>query len=321
MHRAVLLNEVMHWLAPRRGGVYVDGTLGGGGHARAIMAMAGLEGRLLALDHDAGALERVRATWGEGLDRCTLVGANFEDMEGVAGEHGVTAVDGVLLDIGVSSDQLDDPERGFSFMRDGPLDMRMDKGRRVTAADLLNTLPEEELAGLLRRYGEEPRARAIARRVARERARAPFSRTAQLRDLVMNAYGGQRGRIHPATRTFQALRIAVNGELEALERGLEAGLNLLGFPLSDVIGKPILSFVTDNQRSVIEKRMQSRLSGDRLAPYEVDIRTGTGEIVTAILQAVPIRYRKESVMLVLMTNINTISVKMLSTFNQYIFSI
>ena len=182
----------------------------------------------MALDHDAGALERVRATWGEGLDRCTLVGANFEDMEGVAGEHGVTAVDGVLLDIGVSSDQLDDPERGFSFMRDGPLDMRMDKGRRVTAADLLNTLPEEELAGLLRRYGEEPRARAIARRVARERARAPFSRTAQLRDLVMNAYGGQRGRIHPATRTFQALRIAVNGELEALERGLEAGLNLLG---------------------------------------------------------------------------------------------
>ena len=228
MHRAVLLNEVVHWLAPCPGGVYLDGTLGGGGHARAIMEIAGAEGRLLGLDHDAGALERVRAAWGEGLGRCTLVCASFADMDRVAAEQGFAKLDGVLLDIGISSDQLDDPERGFSFMRDGPLDMRMDRGRLVTAADLLNTLPEEDLVRILRRYGEEPRSRAIARRVVQERGRTLFSRTAQLRDLVMNAYGGRRGRIHPATQTFQALRIAVNGELEALERGLEAGLNLLG---------------------------------------------------------------------------------------------
>lgn len=228
MHRAVLLNEVLHWLAPRRGGVYLDGTLGGGGHARAIMEIAGPEGRLLALDQDAAALERVRTSWGEDRERCTLVRASFADMGRVAAEQGIGHVDGILLDIGISSDQLDDPERGFSFMRDGPLDMRMDRSRPVTAAELLNALPEADLAGLLRRYGEEPRARAIARRVVQARGRESFSRTAQLRDLVMNVYGGRRGRIHPATQTFQALRIAVNGELEALEQGLEAGLDLLG---------------------------------------------------------------------------------------------
>jgi 16S rRNA (cytosine1402-N4)-methyltransferase len=136
-------------------------------------------------------------------------------------------VDGILLDIGISSNQLDDAERGFSFMRDGPLDMRMNRGKARTAADLLNTLSEADLAGLLRRYGEEPRARAIARRVVEQRQQALFVRTPQLADLVMGVYGGRRGRIHPATQTFQALRIAVNGELEALEQGLEAGLGLL----------------------------------------------------------------------------------------------
>jgi 16S rRNA (cytosine1402-N4)-methyltransferase len=139
----------------------------------------------------------------------------------------VAGVDGILLDIGLSSNQLDDPERGFSFMRDGPLDMRMNRGKARTAADLLNTLDEVDLVTLLRKYGEEPRARAIARRVVARRQETPFTRTTQLADLVMGVYGGRRGRIHPATQTFQALRIAVNGELEALERGLEAGLGLL----------------------------------------------------------------------------------------------
>ncbi|MEI6514655.1 MAG: 16S rRNA (cytosine(1402)-N(4))-methyltransferase RsmH [bacterium] len=227
MHQAVLLNEVMTGLAPRPGGLYVDGTLGGGGHSRAIAGAIGPAGRLLAIDQDAGALERARRNLTGLEDRCTLAQGSFARMDEVAQANGFGRVDGVLLDIGISSDQLDDPDRGFSFMRDGPLDMRMDQGRPTTAADLLNTLPEYELADLLRVYGEEPRARAIARQVVRKRVTEPFCRTSQLADLVMGVYGGRRGRIHPATLAFQALRIVVNGELEALEKGLEAGLRLL----------------------------------------------------------------------------------------------
>jgi len=227
MHQAVLLDEVMAWLAPRPGGVYVDGTLGGGGHTRAIAERVGPTGRVMAMDQDTDALERVRGMPGWDSDRCILVRGSFARMDEAAAAHGIRAVDGVLLDIGISSDQLDDPERGFSFMKDGPLDMRMDRDRPATAADLLNSLSEEALAVLLRQYGEEPRARAIARRVIQRRAREPFARTGQLADLVADLYGGRRGRIHPATLTFQALRIAVNGELDALEQGLEAGLRIL----------------------------------------------------------------------------------------------
>lgn len=227
MHRAVLLNEVMTWLAPRTGGVYVDGTLGGGGHTGAIAEAMGPTGRLLALDQDAGALDRARANLGELAGRCTLVRGSFATMADVAVARGFDRVDGVLLDIGISSDQLDDPERGFSFMREGPLDMRMDLSRSLTAADLLNTLSDQALADLLRQYGEEPRAWTIARRVVEQREREPFHRTGQLADLVAEVYGGRRGRIHPATLTFQALRIAVNEELDVLEKGLEAGLRIL----------------------------------------------------------------------------------------------
>lgn len=227
MHRAVLLDEVVEWLAPKSGGVYVDGTLGGGGHTRAIALAAGPAGRVMAMDQDAGALERAREALAGCLEQCVLVRGNFAGMAESAAACGLTRVDGIVLDVGISSDQLDDPERGFSFMRDGPLDMRMDQSRAATAADLLNTLPEAVLADTLRRYGEEPRARAIARRIVEARSREAFARTSQLADLVERVYGGRRGRIHPATQTFQALRIAVNGELEALERGLEAGLGIL----------------------------------------------------------------------------------------------
>lgn len=227
MHQPVLLDEVMQWLAPRPGGVYVDGTVGGGGHTRAILAAAGSTGRVLALDRDKGALERAGMALGLLADRCTLVHASFDAMDRVAAANGVACADGVLLDIGISSDQLDNGERGFSFMKDGPLDMRMDRSAPRTAADLVNTLPEAELADLFRRYGEEPRARAVARRIAERRQSRALERTGDLAGLVVQAYGGRRGRIHPATRVFQALRIAVNGELRALEEGLSAGLNLL----------------------------------------------------------------------------------------------
>lgn len=227
MHQAVLLAEVMRWLAPRAGGVYIDGTVGGGGHARAILEATGPTGKLLALDRDSTALDRARAAMGECADRCTFVHASFADLAQVAAMHGFDRVEGVLLDIGISSDQLDSAERGFSFMKDGPLDMRMDLEWERTAADLVNGLPEQELAEVFRRYGEEPRARSIARRIVENRDIRAFSRTGELADLVMKVYGGRRGRIHPATRAFQALRIAVNEELKALEDGLIAGLNLL----------------------------------------------------------------------------------------------
>jgi 16S rRNA (cytosine1402-N4)-methyltransferase len=227
MHQSVLLAEVVTGLALRPGGIVVDGTLGAGGHSAALAEVVGPQGRVVALDQDAGALERAQQKLGDVASRCTLVQSSFAKMDEVVTGLGLKEVDGILLDIGISSDQLDDPDRGFSFMREGPLDMRMDQEAPVTAADLLNTLPEEELVRVLRRYGEEPRARAIAQKVVGQRGAVPFRRTGQLADLVMEIYGGRRGRIHPATLTFQALRIAVNGELDALEAGLEAGLRIL----------------------------------------------------------------------------------------------
>ena len=227
MHQSVLLSEVLAGLALRPGAVVVDGTLGGGGHSEALANAVGSQGRVVALDRDAGALDRARLKLGDRVARCTLVQSSFARMDEVVSGLGLSQVDGVLLDIGISSDQLDDPDRGFSFMKEGPLDMRMDQEAPVTAADLLNTLPEADLARLLKRYGEEPRARAIAHRVVSQRGVVPFRRTTQLADLVTEVYGGRRGRIHPATLSFQALRIAVNGELEALEAGLAAGLRIL----------------------------------------------------------------------------------------------
>jgi len=227
MHQSVLLSEVLAGLALRPGAVVVDGTLGGGGHSEALANAVSSQGRVVALDRDAGALDRARLKLGDRVARCTLVQSSFARMDEVVSGLGLSQVDGVLLDIGISSDQLDDPDRGFSFMKEGPLDMRMDQEAPVTAADLLNTLPEADLARLLKRYGEEPRARAIAHRVVSQRGVVPFRRTTQLADLVTEVYGGRRGRIHPATLSFQALRIAVNGELEALEAGLAAGLRIL----------------------------------------------------------------------------------------------
>jgi 16S rRNA (cytosine1402-N4)-methyltransferase len=227
MHQPVLLDEVLAWLAPQRGGVFVDGTLGSGGHARAIAERISPEGRLLAMDRDAEAIDRVRCGGGAWLERCTLVHGNFADVQQVAAAQGFSAVDGMLLDLGVSSEQLGAAERGFSFQQDGPLDMRMDRAQGVTAAELVNTLPEEELAGLLWRYGEERHARRIARALVQGRAAGGITRTGQLADAVVGAQGGMRGRIHPATRAFQALRIAVNEELAALERGLAGGLEIV----------------------------------------------------------------------------------------------
>ena len=228
LHVPVLLEETVSRLVTEPGGWYVDATAGAGGHAAAVLAAAGLDARLLALDRDGEALELARASLAPFGERAILERANFSELAEVAARHGVRGVRGILLDLGVSSMQLDRPERGFSFQRDNPLDMRMDDRQELTAALLLKRLPEAELAEVLWRYGEERMSRRIAKAVAQARARGAVPETtAQLAELVSNAKGGRRGHAHPATQTFQALRIAVNGELAALETVLPAALDLL----------------------------------------------------------------------------------------------
>ena len=228
LHVPVLLEETVSSLVTESGGWYVDATAGAGGHAAAVLAAAGLDARLLALDRDGEALELARAALVPFGERAILERANFSELAEVAARHGVRGVRGILLDLGVSSMQLDRPDRGFSFQRDHPLDMRMDDRQELTAALLLKRLPEAELAEVLWRYGEERMARRIAKAVAQARARGAVPETtAQLAELVSNAKGGRRGPAHPATQTFQALRIAVNGELAALEAVLPAALDLL----------------------------------------------------------------------------------------------
>jgi len=229
-HISVLYSEVIRYLAPRPGGVYLDGTIGGGGHAAGILEASSPDGILLGFDRDSEALEaaaRKLAPYGK---RVRLFHSDFARLEEILNREAIGPLDGILFDLGVSSHQLDSDERGFSFQRDAPLDMRMDASRGATAAELVNTLPERELERIIREYGEERWARRIAAAIASVRETAPIETTLQLADLVKGAIPRARweARIHPATRTFQAIRIAVNGELASLERGLAAGMSALG---------------------------------------------------------------------------------------------
>jgi 16S rRNA (cytosine1402-N4)-methyltransferase len=215
--------EAVTALVPAPGAVFLDATFGGGGYSRALLAAA--DCRVLGLDRDPDAVARGRALAAV-EPRFTMLHGTFSEMEARLAAAGVTALDGVVMDLGVSSFQLDDPERGFSFQHPGPLDMRMSR-EGPTAADLLATLSEAELTRILREYGEEPDARRIARAVVQQRARAPITRTDQLAALVAAVKGGRHGARDPATQSFQALRIAVNDELGELDRGLEAAERLL----------------------------------------------------------------------------------------------
>ena len=212
-------------LAPKDGGIYVDGTFGAGGHARLLLERA--QTTVYAIDRDLSAIRDGKALQEAFGDRLVLIEGRFSDMIDLMASAGVERVDGILLDIGVSSMQLDDGGRGFSFAHDGPLDMRM-AGRGVSAADVVNTLDEAVLKRLLRVLGEERRAHAVVRAIAAARARAPITRTGELAAIVEKAVGRRPGeRISPATRTFQALRIYVNGELGELAAGLVAAEQLL----------------------------------------------------------------------------------------------
>jgi 16S rRNA (cytosine1402-N4)-methyltransferase len=226
-HTPVLLAAVLAGLAPQPGGCYVDGTLGGGGHAAALLDVSRPDGRLLGIDADPSALAAAGARLAPFGERATLVHGNFRDLAQLAQAAGFEQIDGLLLDLGVSSHQLDTPERGFSFLADAPLDMRLDTTSGETAADLVNETPENALANLIYRYGEERGSRRIARAIAEARRKGRIATTSTLAAIVERALGGRHGKIHPATRTFQALRIAVNHELESLEMALPQAVELL----------------------------------------------------------------------------------------------
>jgi 16S rRNA (cytosine1402-N4)-methyltransferase len=225
-HLAVLLDEVLDFLKPGPGRHYIDATFGAGGHTRALLERTAPDGRVLALDRDGSALEAGASALIEFGLRLVPAHADFADIQTSAREYGFSAVAGILADIGVSSMMLDDPQRGFSFMREGPLDMRMDRGEPVSAADLLNVAAEKDIADILYMYGEERRSRPIARSIVRSR---PLRTTFDLVRAVERVTGGPRfGRIHPATRTFQGVRIAVNHELDSLKKFLDAAPACLG---------------------------------------------------------------------------------------------
>jgi 16S rRNA (cytosine1402-N4)-methyltransferase len=220
-HTSVLLDEVLEQLAPQTGRVYADVTLGGGGHARAILERSAPDGRLIGTDRDPSALEAAGAALAEFGNRVTLRKARICDLRDVLSSLDIEQVDGVVADLGVSSAQLDQPERGFSLAKEGPIDMRMDPSEGDTALDLIGRSDWEELANVIYRYGEEHRSRKIARSLRRAYEENELETTADLRRAVHRATGPRRGRIDPATKTFQALRIAVNEELAELEALLE----------------------------------------------------------------------------------------------------
>lgn len=223
-HIPVLLAEMLESLAPRAGQTILDGTFGGGGYSRAILEAAPCT--VWAMDRDAQAIARGAALAAAHPGRLHLIEGRFGDMLALLAERGVTQLDGVVLDLGVSSFQIDTPERGFSFRFDGPLDMRMGQAG-TTAADLVNTLPEAELANLIWEFGEERFSRRVARAIVKARAEAPFTTTLQLAEVIRRAVPRDPSGIHGATRSFQALRIRVNDELGEIERALEQGLRLL----------------------------------------------------------------------------------------------
>lgn len=248
VHAPVMIGPVLQWLNPQPGQVMVDATVGAGGHAIAILPRLMPDGRLIGVDRDPEALDRSRTRLNEFAPQAPLVHGSFRHLPELLQGQGAARIDGLLLDLGISSLQLEDAERGFSFSHEGPLDMRMDRAHPTSAATLVNTLPADELATLISEYGEERYARRIATRIVQARAQGPIDTTTQLARLVVSAMPprARHGRLHAATRTFQALRIAVNQELDALTEGLEHLSGLLN-PGGRVV---ILSFHSLEDRIV-----------------------------------------------------------------------
>ncbi|MEW5834586.1 MAG: 16S rRNA (cytosine(1402)-N(4))-methyltransferase RsmH [Pseudomonadota bacterium] len=260
-HIPVMLDEAVEGLAVKAGGRYLDGTFGRGGHARAVLSRLGPDGRLLLMDRDPQAIAAARAAFADD-PRVSIRHDNFSAL--AEWDETAAGLDGVLLDLGVSSPQLDEAARGFSFMADAPLDMRMDPTRGESAAEFLARADEREIADVLWQFGEERQARRIARAIVADREATPFTRTGQLAALIERIVGRREPGKHPATRSFQALRIHVNGELESLQRGLEAALERL-----NVGGRlSIISFHSLEDRAVklFIRDHSGRVQGSRRGP-------------------------------------------------------
>jgi 16S rRNA (cytosine1402-N4)-methyltransferase len=283
-HTTVLLDEAVDGVLARPDGVYVDGTFGRGGHSRALLAKLGPTGRLIGIDRDPEAVAAAAAITDP---RFSIVHSAFADMADALADIGVHQVDGVLLDLGVSSPQIDNPERGFSFRFNGPLDMRMDTTNGQSAADFLARADEREIAQVIRDYGEERFAGQIAKAlVARREAGAPLTRTDELRELVARTVKTREPGQDPATRTFQALRIHVNRELEQLEQGLNAALRLLapGGRLSVISfhsleDRRVKQFIAAHSKAEVDRRAPfapppelALVSLGRMKPSETEVR-------------------------------------------------
>ena len=259
IHRPVLLDEAVDALALRPDGCYIDGTYGRGGHSARILEQLGPAGRLLAFDRDAEAVADAEARF-RADPRFEIVHASFARLGEVVGERGLAGkIDGLLLDLGVSSPQLDDPERGFSFLNDGPLDMRMDRSRGRSAADWLADADEEEIADVIYEYGEERFARRIARAIVARRREEPILATRDLADLVAQTCPIKEKRKHPATRTFQAIRIYINAELGELQSCLDQAMQVLAGGARLVV----ISFHSLEDR-IVKRFMRERAAGPRL---------------------------------------------------------
>ncbi len=270
-HVPVMVEEVLRFLEVRPNGRYIDATVGLGGHAEAIAARLGPEGRLLGIDQDSEALEFARTRLAPFGRRVSLVRGNFRDLAAIAEDAGFREVDGILFDLGVSSLQLERAERGFSFSREGPLDMRMDPTREsLTAAEVVNEWSEEELAEVLRRYGEVRQPRRIARAIVRSR---PLRTTWDLARAVEQAVGGARDqtKIHPATKVFLALRICVNGELDSLDAALPQAHGLLGFGPDGRQGGRLVVLAFHSLEDRIVKRFLERVTRDCLCPPSLPV--------------------------------------------------
>ena len=227
-HESVMKNEVLHYLNVHMEGVIVDGTLGDGGHTEFILKNTAPEIRVFAIDRDRSAIERARERLSPFRDRVTLAYGNLGDLKSLAVQNGIIRIVGLLMDLGVSSPQLDTPRRGFSIQHDGPLDMRMDLSQKTSAADLLKKLSDAELIAIFKNFGEERYSKRIVRAIRKEQAERPITTTGQLSRIVAKVVASPgHTRIHPATRTFQALRIAVNDELEQLKLALQDVIGLL----------------------------------------------------------------------------------------------
>ena len=274
-HIPVLLKEVMDALAVRPGGRYVDGTLGRAGHTKEIIARGGM---VLGIDRDEQAIREIGEVAG-----LTAVRGRHGDLKEIADEKGWGEVDGILLDLGVSSPQLDEAGRGFSFLREGPLDMRMDRSCGLSAADIVNGESAERLEEIFRTLGEEPQARRIAKAVAKERAEKPFETTVELAEFIEKVVGRRNGR-HPATRVFQALRMEVNDEIGELGRALEGGLDLLRSG-----GRfAVITFESLTDRIVkrffaghIGRMVSLQQGGERWEGEEPRMKAVTGKVVVA----------------------------------------